>query len=102
MNIFENIFSKKAKIGDAPEAIKPERVEYNKDTLVEAFSTLVPEGGITEENISETINRANLSEDEIDLVIKALEEGDAMESLEFDITREKINTARTLLKLEGK
>ena len=102
MNIFENIFSKKTRPEGTPEVGKVERVEHDDKTLAEAFSILLPNGGITERNISETINRANLSEDEIDLVVKALEGGDDMNGFEFDITREKINTARTLLKLEGR
>jgi len=97
MSIFEFFGGKK---GDPVTRDVEGGVERNVETLAKAFSTLVPDRGINESNVLRVIESAVLSDDEINMVITAIEENDPMNGMEFDITREKVIAALTVLKAE--
>ena len=73
-------------------------VNTKKMTLLAPFLALAPESDIDENNILEIIAQAGLTKAEVEGVERVFRAGESLAQPKFDIVREKISTAVTVLR----
>jgi hypothetical protein len=76
-------------------------VKYDELSLIDAFSVLAPDHGITQENVLSVVKNADLTNEEIDLVLQAFKTGESLDSDEFDEIRQKVIVALSAMGLKG-